>query len=266
MGHSRHVIARGSEAHYDDPDLYDQTYRRRREDVRFYLQLAEELSAPSVLELGVGTGRVALALARAGYRVVGVDRMEPMLARFRSRLARERREVAARVELVRADLRRVRLRERFRLIVAPFNVLMHLYERRDWEAALARVRAHMARGGRFVFDVIHPDMRALVREPGRFYRSRPIRDPRSGQRFAYAEAFDYDPATQVQIVTAALEPLDSAGDVRLQPLAHRQMFPREIEALLHYNGFALEHLWGDFLRGPLTPESESQIVVARKRG
>jgi hypothetical protein len=54
-------------------------------------------------------------------------------------------------------------------------------------------------------------------------------------------------------------------DLKVIPLSQRQFFPQELEALLHYNGFVVEHLWGDFSRAPLTGESESQIVVARAR-
>ncbi|HEX6243521.1 MAG TPA: hypothetical protein VFZ61_21560, partial [Polyangiales bacterium] len=62
-------IARGAVAHYEDADLYDLAYRRRRADVRLYCELAHEYAGP-VLELGVGTGRVALALAKAGAELL----------------------------------------------------------------------------------------------------------------------------------------------------------------------------------------------------
>ena len=72
-------IARGAVAHYEDAVYYDLAYRRRRADVRLYRELAQEHPGP-VLELGVGTGRVALALAKDGVELVGVEPVQAMLA------------------------------------------------------------------------------------------------------------------------------------------------------------------------------------------
>lgn len=259
------ALEAGTEGHYVDGAHYDHTYRGRRADQRFYVALARERGAAAVLELGVGTGRVAIALAREGRQVVGVDRMPPMLERLRARLARERREVRERVSLRLGDLRSVRLARRFPLVVAPFNVLMHLYTRRDVEQALATVRAHLAPRGRFAFDVLMPDPRALARDPDRFYRGRPVTDPTTKRRYAYSEAFEYDAVAQTQMVTSAFRDLEDARETFVRPLAHRQFFPAELEALLHYNGFTIEARWGDFDRTPLDAWSESQVIVARPR-
>ncbi|MBW2161849.1 MAG: class I SAM-dependent methyltransferase [Deltaproteobacteria bacterium] len=127
--------AAGSEAHYEDGRYYDQAYRRRRHDVRFYTGLAVESGGP-VLELGAGTGRVALAIAKAGIDVVGIEPMEPMLEQARERLARLSRAARDRVELRKGDVERLRLRRKFPLVIAPFNVWMHLYAREDIERSL----------------------------------------------------------------------------------------------------------------------------------
>ena len=74
------VLRDGAQALYRDPTLFDQLYRRRRNDVAFYVDCARRYGGP-VLELGAGNGRVAIALARAGLEVVGVDAMPAMLTR-----------------------------------------------------------------------------------------------------------------------------------------------------------------------------------------
>ena len=79
------------------------------------------------------------------------------------------------------------------------------------------------------------------------------------------ERFEYDPIRQVQTIELIEEPVNDPARARRAPLLHRQFFPAELEALLHYNGFAVEAVYGDFERGPLTKKSESQIVVARPR-
>lgn len=259
------ILRAGTTAHYEDAEYYDQAYRRRREDVRFYAELAARARGP-VLELGAGSGRVTLAMAAAGAEVVGVDAMTPMLTRARARLARAPKTVRERVTFVRGDLRRVRLRRRFALVVAPFNVFMHLYTRRDLEAAFATVRAHLAPRGRFVFDVLLPYAKNLVRDPSRFYRSPDVTMPSDRRRYRYAESFQYDPVTQVQLVTMAFSERDRPENTFVVPLAHRQLFPAELEALLHYNGLDVVARYGDFARQPMTETSESQVIVTRGVG
>lgn len=254
----------GTEAHYLDAAYYDRAYARRRDDVRFYADLAEARGGP-VLELGCGTGRVTRAIAERGVAIVGVDRMEPMLARARERLDKPRR-IRERVELRRGDLRRVRLGRRFPLVIAPFNVFMHLYGRRDIEGALRTVRAHLRRGGRFVFDVRVPDPRELARKPDKVYRVGQVTLPATGRRYHYRERFDYDPITQVQTVEMAFVGVDDPTDFHLMPLTHRQFFPRELEALLHYNGFEVLETYGDFQGEALDETHDAQVLVCRARG
>lgn len=264
---SRHTDAflrAGTEAHYRNARYYDHFYRRRKEDVRFYGDLAEEHGG-AVLELGAGTGRVTLEIARRGVDVIGVDRMPAMLERAGERMAREPKRVQAHATFREGDLLALRLRRKFPLVISPFNVFMHLYTREEVEQALATVRRHLAPEGRFVFDVLMPDARDLCLNPEKVYKGGTVTDPTDGRKYRYGENFRYDPVRQVQLITMAFQSVDDADDLEMVPLTHRQFFPLELEALLHYNGFAIEHRWGDFDRGRLTGASESQIIVARRR-
>lgn len=260
----REVLRVGTEAHYRDAVYYDHAYKRRRHDVELYADLAaKHARGGAVLELGVGTGRVAIAIAERGVGVVGVDRMPEMLARAAERIAKLPAKTRERIELVRGDIRAVRLGRRFPLVISPFNVFMHLYERRDVERALETVHAHLAPGGRFVFDVLMPYAANLARDPMRLYKGRPIKSPTTGRRYHYGESFDYDAVRQVQLITMTFRDTSDEHDFFVTPLAHRQFFPAELEALLHYNGFRVERRYGDFDRSPLTAESESQVLVTR---
>lgn len=257
-------IARGAVAHYEDAAYYDLAYKRRRHDVRFYVEEATRKHG-AVLELGAGTGRVALELARAGREVVAVEPVPAMLERAREKASKLPRRAQELLTLRRGDARKLRLERRFPLVIAPFNVFMHLYSRSDLERALRTVHEHLAPRGRFVFDVLMPDLRAMVRNPGRLYRGPRVLDPRSGQAYEYFEAFDYDAVREVQLVSMVFQSVTDLHDLRTLPLSQRQFFPEELALLLHYNGFAIEQRWGDFDRGPLTGDSESQIIVARAR-
>lgn len=251
----------GTSAHYLSAEYYDRVYRHYEHDIPFYMQVALEHGSP-VLELGCGTGRITIPMARVGARVVGVDVHPTMLAAARERLEREEAEVRGRVELVGGDLREVDLGARFRLVAAPFNVLQHFYTREDLESFFAAVRRHLRpRVGRFVFDVLVPDPEALARDPERRYKLGKAWHPAGRKRYLYRESFAYDAATQVQTITMHFEdPHDPAGSFST-PLCHRQLFPAELEALLHYNGFGVLERYGAFDRSPLEEVSETQVYV-----
>ena len=256
----------GTAAHYEDPAYYTQTYRKRVDDLRYYVRLAAERGGP-VLEYGCGNGRITLPLARAGSAVVGVDRSAPMLADLRARLRDEPPEVRSRVALRRGDMRAARLGRRFPLVLCPFNTLLHLYERRDVERFLARVRDHLAPRGELVLDVSIPQPAELARDPGRPYPSPRFRYPEpggGGPVVRYAERFDYDRLRQVLFVAMEFAPADGS-EPWMTPLAHRQFHPQELLALLHYNGFAVTERHGDFHGGPLVQTSDTMILHCRLR-
>jgi SAM-dependent methyltransferase len=254
----------GSRAHYEDAGYYTATYRRRIDDVQFYVEQAVKRGGP-VLEVGIGNGRIALPIARHGIAVTGVDMSEAMLADLRLRLSREPEDVRARVTLRKGDMRRVRLRRRFPLVLCAFNTALHLYARQDVERFLARVREHLAPGGVFVMDLTLPSMRDLLREPSRLYHAPRFRHPTKGELVRYGERYDYDPIRQVCFVSMEFEPEGRPASGWTTPLAHRQFFPQEWEALLHYNGFEVEKVSGDFHGGPLDRTSDVMVWHARRR-
>jgi SAM-dependent methyltransferase len=249
----------GAIAHYEDPHYYSYAYRHRLNDIAYYVGLADRCRGP-VLEYGVGTGRIALAIARTGRDVVGIDRSKPMLASLRRTLATER--LPGRVRIVEGDMRRVRLRNRFSLIIAPFNAILHLYERRDVEAFLARVRAHLAPGGRFVFDFSVPAVGDLARQPERSVRGLRFRHPATGELIRYAERFEYHPLRQLLIVWMDFAPLGVDAEYSV-PLSHRQFFPQEMAALLHYNGFSDVRMTEDFTDRAASDDADSIVVSCR---
>lgn len=261
---SWHALREGTDAHYTDGVLYDQTYRRRRHDAEWYALRALVHGGP-VLELGVGTGRIAFAIADRGVEVVGVDRMPEMLEQAGVRLAKQKRRIRERVSFVAGDLMELRLDRKFAMVIAPFNVLMHLYDREQVERALATVRAHLEPGGHFLLDVLMPELRYLARTNDKVYKAGKVKRPDTGKRYHYRERFDYDDVSQVQLIEMAYIGVDDPLDFHLAPLAHRYFYPAELEALLHYNGFEMLERYGDFEELPLHGDCESQVIVARLR-
>ena len=254
----------GSRAHYEDAAYYASLYRKRIDDVQFYVDLARRSGGP-VLEYGIGNGRIALPVARHGVSVVGVDHSRSMLADLKERLAGEPPEVRVRVSSRLGDMRSKKLGARFPLVTCPFNAALHLYTREDVERFLARVREHLAPGGQFVCDLSVPMFEDLMRDPARAYKAPRFKYPTTGETVRYTEHFDYDRARQVLFVAMDFEPLAHPERAWMTPLAHRQFFPQEWEALLHYNGFEVEKVEGDFHGGPLDRTSDVMVWRARAR-
>jgi SAM-dependent methyltransferase len=157
-------------------DIYDAWSQGVTEDVAFYVEEARGARGP-VVELGVGTGRIAVPIARAGVRVIGVDNSERMLEVCRRRA--ERAGVGDLVDLRPGDLRHPPVEPPVSLVVCPFRSYLHLHTDSDRLEALSAVRALLEPGGRFVFDVFTPSAddiaetngRWIEREPGIFERA-----------------------------------------------------------------------------------------------
>lgn len=261
-------LERGSDAHYEDPRYYAAAYASRRDDVDYYVELAlvhARRRRCHVLEYGCGNGRIALAIARSGVQVTGIDRSRHMLADLETRLSLETPSVRGRLTLRRGDMRSASFSKRFDLVLCTFNTFLHLYTRRDVERFCARVRRHLALRGRFVFDVSLPETSELALDPERPYRTPRFRHPSTGEVVRYAERFDYDPLSQVLTVNMEFEPLSKPSRRWVTPLAHRQFFPQELEALLHYNGLVVTDIHADYHRRAPNRESETLIYHCARR-
>jgi SAM-dependent methyltransferase len=274
------ALEAGTRAKYTDAPLYDHEYHRRRTDVRWYRDLARQVatnsSQPStkLLELGCGSGRLLLPLARDGHTVYGVDRSAPMLRHCQQRRAKLNARTRTRVHIIEGDFRALPLataaEQRFPLILCPFNSFMHLYTRQDVESCLAEVRRLLSADGIFAFDIANPDATWLSRSPTRRFSRTRFRHPTSGAPLIYTTSHLYDPATQICWIRFYYEPDPAATVTTIEPplmvpLAQRMFYPAEIEALLHYNGFELLHHAGGFDGDVLSPVSREQVICARVR-
>ena len=156
--------------------IYDPWSRSVTEDVEFYVEQALAAGGP-VVELAVGTGRIAVPVALAGVEVIGVDSSPAMLEVARA--AADEAGVSDRVDLRLGDLREPPVRERVPLVVCPFRSLLHMEAEVEKLRALRAARELLEPGGSFVFDVFSPspedieetDGRWIEREPGIFERA-----------------------------------------------------------------------------------------------
>ena len=151
-------------------ELYDPWSRSVVEDVGFYVEEARRVRPPLV-ELGVGTGRVAIPIAAEGIPIIGVDSSAAMLAVCRQHA--ELAGVADDVDLRLGDLRRPPIDQPVRLAICPFRSFLHLEAEEDRRTALAAAFALLEPGGRLVFDVFAPGADDLDQTHGRWLEREP---------------------------------------------------------------------------------------------
>lgn len=223
---------------YGSPAYYGLLFGAREHDLGFYTGLADEVGG-SVLELGVGTGRVALPLARAGHDVTGIDTSPEMLQELATGVSREPAEVQRRIRWRLGDSRALDLKVRYDLVICPFNGIAHLHALDDFTAFFASVRTHLAPGGTFAFDTLIPDPN-LLRQQGEGSFVPWFRDPRDGEISRCEETVAYDALSQILTITTTVRSMESGRDPESLTLRLRQLFPQETTLLLHHHGFLVE--------------------------
>jgi SAM-dependent methyltransferase len=243
---------------YSDPKLYDAENSDFETDGPFILSLAKQLGG-AVLELGCGTGRVTIPLAQNDVEIVGLDVVPGMVD-----LAKQKAGELP-IEWMVADVRTFQLGRKFRLIFESGSVFHHMLTRQDQEAYLARVREHLEDGGRLVLSLFLPKPRNLTssEEEGEWF----VAEHPDGYEIRVSGIDKYDPIRQVKTETAYRRWTDASGKEMMQvaPLSLRYVFPQEMEALLHYNGFEIVEQYGGFDRSPVTEESGLITLVCRKQ-
>jgi len=230
-----------------------------RRDLRFWKHAIEGIDAPA-LELGCGTGRLIVPLARAGHRVTGIDRSAPMLSRARARARRLRRGM--RPALVCGDIRALPFpRRAFGAVLATYGMLQSLLSDRDLDAALGEAARVLTRGGLFGIDLV-PDLPRWdeyapeVRMRGR---------TRDGRQVTLIEAVRQD--RRRGLTTFDEEFLERRGRQTRRhrfTLTFRTLDPDDTLARIRRAGFRIDGVLGDYRGGAWDTDADTWVVMARR--
>jgi SAM-dependent methyltransferase len=217
-----------------DPSVVDAT-------VAFLADLAGDGAA---LELGVGTGRIALPLSAAGVPVHGIDISSAMVARL------QRKPGAERVTVTIGDHVTTKVDGSFRLAYLVFNTITNLITQDEQVECFRNVAAHLEPGGCFVIEVHVPELQRLP--PGETVRPFSITPTHLG--------FDrFEPAKQ--ILHSHHYHLDPDGTMRSGSAPFRYVWPAELDLMARLAGMRLRERWGDWDRSPFTDESRKHVSV-----
>jgi SAM-dependent methyltransferase len=202
----------------------------------------------AALEFGIGTGRIALPLARRGIRVHGIDLSEAMVARLRAKPGAEQIGVTI------GDFATTAVEGRFSVAYLVFNTIMNLTSQEEQAACFQNVAAHLAPGGCFVIEVMVPALQRLP--PGETVRAFTVTATRLG--------FDeYDVASQ-GLVSHHYSVVDGRLEVASMPF--RYVWPSELDLMARLAGMTLRERWSGWKREPFTSASTGHVSVWEKPG
>ncbi len=258
---------------YPLSELYDAWHPDRSalpkawgDDRELYAELAGELGQP-VLELGIGTGRVARHLAWQGFDVVGLDLSSAMIARARTNMGELSPGLRGRITIVEGDMRSFDLGTTFPLAICPFTAFQHLLTVEDQVSALQCVRGHLSSSGHFVLDLFDPRLELCAPSAGAVPRSHQIVHPTTGRAWLVVEECRRNvPEEQVLHADWRFVELDESGKVLAQfhdRLTLRWSYRFEVQHLLERCGFTVVNLWSDYRRSSFA-YGQRQVWLVRK--
>ena len=211
--------------------------------VDFLVDLCSEGTA---LELGIGTGRIALPLAQRGIRVHGIDLSDAMVAKLRAKPG------ASNIGVTVGDFATTTVEKRFSVAYLVFNTIMNLTTQDEQVACFQNVAAHLQPGGRFVIEVMVPDLQRLP--PGETVRPFTV----SATRLGFDE---YDVAAQ-GLISHHYWAVD--GKLERDSIPFRYVWPAELDLMARIAGMSLRERWSGWKREPFTSDSTTHVSVWEK--
>ena len=207
--------------------------------------LAELAGDGPALELGIGTGRIALPLHEKGVVVHGIDASEAMLAKLRAK------EHGTGIDVLTGSFAEFQLDRRFQLIYVVFNTFFGLLTQEEQLSCFKSAAAHLSPGGVFLMEVFVPDL-------CRFVNYQTVRTVNLAEDVVHLEASQLDPVAQQ--VSGQHVVLSTEG-TRFYPVKLRYVWPSELDLMAQIAGLSLRHRWGSWSREAFTRESKKHISV-----
>ena len=256
-------------AHY-----YDLTHADLTEDIDYILELVGKTAvstssrqAVSILELGCGSGRLLLPLARAGYQITGIDTATAMLARAQTQLNAESPAVQQRTTLLEADMTQFTAPvNSFDWAIMPYNTFMHL-EPTQMGITLKKIAQSLRKNGRLIIDLINPTALATTPNDRLLTLENTFTDPENGHIVVQQSSSELDEINQTLHITwlyDASPPEGGAIHRTVAQAAYHYLYPHQLELLLHDAGLRLLAITGSYDDDPYTEESDRLLILVEK--
>ena len=223
--------------------VYDEWYSEH--DPHAIDALADLAGGGKALELGIGTGRIAVPLAASGVDVQGIDAAESMISRLRSKPGGEP------IKVTQGNFAEVPVDEKFSLVYIVFNTFFALSSQEEQVQCFRNVAAHLAPGGCFVIEAFVPDVRRFTGGQVNWATKVTVDE-------VQLDVGQHDPATQ-SVISQKVVITD--GSVRLYPVQIRYCWPSELDLMAQLAGLRLRERWSNWKREPFTSDSGQHISI-----
>lgn len=242
---------------------YDAENADKTDDIDFYRELADEYSGP-IMEIGCGSGRVVLPLAREGHTVHGIDNNAPMLERAHKRVAMQPDRYTT-LTLQEGDVLTDALPdEKYGMILLSYNMLMHFHQQTAQITLLEKMRRYIADDGVMVIDLPNAGEMFATPDSDAITLERTFVEPETGHMVMQQAVSTLDRATQFMRVQWIYDEITDDGTLQrtIAPTVFRYYFPYEVQLLLRLTGFTVEQMFGDTDGSPFEDGSPRMIVMA----
>ncbi|MBT7616983.1 MAG: class I SAM-dependent methyltransferase [Calditrichaeota bacterium] len=249
--------------------LYDSHPFRVQGEEEFYIQEAQQLGSP-ILELGSGTGRLLIPVAKSGSEIHGLDLSEDMLNITRGKIEKLDDATQKRIHLTQGDMRDFKFEQRFKLITIPFRAFLHILTVEDQKKTLQNILEHLAEDGKLILDAFDPKLELINSNLG--YQSSRLKQmtelvhPVSGNQVFVWYSTTYNLEDQLINEIWIYEEIEDDGNVirrQYVPLKVRFVYRYEMQHLLDLCGFKIDALYGNYNREDYFHGGEQIWVCSR---
>jgi len=243
--------------------FYDLEYGNRQDDISFYKSIAKKYGPP-ILEIGVGTGRVAIPLARSGLDVYGIDNSHQMLKIAAEKIARSNRKTRNHLHIFQADMRHFAIKKSFPVCIIPFRSFLHNLNIHDQLSTLQSINEHLDSNGVLALDLFVP-IYSVINQT-RWQEEIPAQELGEGEQgISLTTTVTHDPQEQLLEIENIYHRKNTQSKESIGRYCYRYIFRYEMELLLRLANFELEAVYGDFDRHPYDYYRGNMIFIARKK-
>jgi len=250
--HAKHIMYRKEFA-----ELYDAEYADFKEDILFWKKI---IAGKKILEIGIGTGRIAIPLAKAGYQIVGVERSLDMLKILQRKIAEQKIKT---IRAVQGDMRNYDLQEKFDFAFIPFHLFHEALTHRDQERTLLCARQHLKKSGKLGVDLFHFHYDQLE-HPDLLRWDKVFNDPNTGELWYRFVSNRVDLQAQTIHYLLRYEYTGTPLKVLYCEVAFHYFMPFEILHLIEKCGFSIITIFGDYQGRAFTTQSQKMIILAQR--
>ena len=241
---------------------YDAENTDKNDDIPFYLELAEEYGAP-LMDIGCGTGRVMFPLAQAGYEAHGIDNEPAMLERGRD--IAKTLKYGNLAHFHEGDATTYDPGKKFKLMLVPYNGLMHFHSQEQQLALLQNLRKMTLDDGLMILDLPNAGEIFATQDTDSVMMERTFLEPESGHMVMQQSISYLDRVTQLLQVTWIYDEISADGTLKrtTAPLVLYYFFFSEVSLLLKLSGFEVEAVYGDLNYSPYEDGAERMVIFAK---